>query len=387
MKQYQEEYDMLQKAFKATSIYGIEIYRFLLSANHVIVYEDPRVKTIATDCKNTIFYNLDFLRKLSMSELVYGLVHEVYHCILNHISRLNKRDHTIWNMACDYYINDKLIKDNIGTQIKGTLYSKKFEKMSADQIYRVLISQRSNSLQHNFDDHLSADEAEEIFGDQIQEGNGEYSIGEMTEEVMAKGSLTGSSFFKDVSKTKIKPEIEPSKLSWNDLLKKHIKDYSKFNFSYSKLNKKNYGNIIFPKQVHHESLCNAIIAVDISGSVSSNMHRMFLSEILELLKGKHIFSLTVLYFDTRVVFEEKIKLTGSGKISRTAIKIAEQSNAGGGTDFKSVFDHLGKKNPNDYLIFFTDGYPGGSWGQDWKNLIYVIASNQVSPIGKTIHFQ
>jgi len=62
---------------------------------------------------DTLYYNPDFIEKLSLAELVFIEIHEVCHLAMRHRQRQGSRIHKIWNIACDFYIN-KLICDEFG---------------------------------------------------------------------------------------------------------------------------------------------------------------------------------------------------------------------------------------------------------------------------------
>lgn len=59
--------------------------------------------------ESTMYYDLNFVSSLKVSELIFVLMHEVCHLAMQHSVRfkssVRKRDHTLWNVACDMYIN------------------------------------------------------------------------------------------------------------------------------------------------------------------------------------------------------------------------------------------------------------------------------------------
>lgn len=60
--------------------------------------------TACTDMENIIF-DIDFLGKLSDSELEFVLLHEVMHCVLQHCLRGKGKINLIYNIACDIVVN------------------------------------------------------------------------------------------------------------------------------------------------------------------------------------------------------------------------------------------------------------------------------------------
>ena len=72
--------------------------------------------------------------------LMSALVHEVLHAALQHIWRRGDRDRELWDMACDYVVN-QIIKDQ-GLQLPpGVFLSGRFKGMSADAVYSILLEE------------------------------------------------------------------------------------------------------------------------------------------------------------------------------------------------------------------------------------------------------
>lgn len=107
--------------------------------------EDPTIMTIGTDGEN-LFYNKNFLQTTiaktgNRDVLVSIFAHEVLHIALKHIIRRGNRDIDIYNEACDYVVNSLL--KNIGfTEIPGWLYESRFDGMSVEEVYEILIKER-----------------------------------------------------------------------------------------------------------------------------------------------------------------------------------------------------------------------------------------------------
>ncbi|MGK9172101.1 hypothetical protein KXR87_02545 [Yokenella regensburgei] len=77
--------------------------------------------------------------RLSATEMLFVFAHELLHAGLNHASRRRGRDAELWNVACDFIINDWLIEMQIGTPPAiGLLYDAQFSAMSAEEIYDFL---------------------------------------------------------------------------------------------------------------------------------------------------------------------------------------------------------------------------------------------------------
>lgn len=55
-----------------------------------------------------MYYSADFVKELSMPELMFVLIHEMCHLLMGHTVRQGERDHQLWNIATDLYINKSI---------------------------------------------------------------------------------------------------------------------------------------------------------------------------------------------------------------------------------------------------------------------------------------
>ena len=60
---------------------------------------------IASTDGDTIFYNKEYMDKLSESERNFYLLHQLYHCIFMHPTRMINKDSKVANIAADYLVN------------------------------------------------------------------------------------------------------------------------------------------------------------------------------------------------------------------------------------------------------------------------------------------
>lgn len=78
------------------------------------------------------------LASFSEEELKFVLAHEYLHVALHHEKRQEWRDHFLWNVACDYVINEWLNEMALGEMPDGCLYDPKLKGMSAEEIYDII---------------------------------------------------------------------------------------------------------------------------------------------------------------------------------------------------------------------------------------------------------
>ncbi|MBR7020334.1 MAG: hypothetical protein IKI15_04705 [Lachnospiraceae bacterium] len=73
-------------------------------------------------------------------EWKFVLAHEYLHAGLCHHDRCQGRDHYLWNVACDYVINQWLHEMHIGNMpAEGLLYDESLRNMSAEEIYDIIV--------------------------------------------------------------------------------------------------------------------------------------------------------------------------------------------------------------------------------------------------------
>ncbi|MCI8423085.1 MAG: peptidase [Lawsonibacter sp.] len=76
--------------------------------------------------------------RLTEQEWRFVLAHEYLHAALCHEQRLQKRDPELWNVACDYVINQWLRDMEVGSMPQGALFDPELQGLSAESIYDQL---------------------------------------------------------------------------------------------------------------------------------------------------------------------------------------------------------------------------------------------------------
>lgn len=81
---------------------------------------------------------------LSEQETRFVLAHEILHVALRHMNRRQGRDAYLWNVACDYVINDWLIQMQVGIPpALGMLHDMDLRGLSAEEVYdRIVVDLR-----------------------------------------------------------------------------------------------------------------------------------------------------------------------------------------------------------------------------------------------------
>jgi|LakMenE18May11ns_1017448.scaffolds.fasta_scaffold9956577_9 predicted metal-dependent peptidase len=113
------------------------------------IEEKASAKTMSTDGKN-IYYNSEFVEKLSDEELIGTLCHEIWHILFFHHTRMGARNPELWNIAADLAINPICLEQNFllpqGVCVPGV---KPFETLPKDltaEAYYELLKDPKNGI-------------------------------------------------------------------------------------------------------------------------------------------------------------------------------------------------------------------------------------------------
>jgi len=77
---------------------------------------------------------------LDESETRFVMAHEFLHAALRHDARQEWRDGYLWNVACDYVINQWLTEMGVGERPDGLLYDAQFKGLGAEEIYDRIVT-------------------------------------------------------------------------------------------------------------------------------------------------------------------------------------------------------------------------------------------------------
>jgi len=77
---------------------------------------------------------------LDAEEVRFVMAHELLHAALCHDTRQEWRDAYLWNVACDYVINQWLTEMGVGERPGGLLYDEQFKGLNAEAIYDRIVT-------------------------------------------------------------------------------------------------------------------------------------------------------------------------------------------------------------------------------------------------------
>jgi len=161
------------------------------------------------------------------------------------------------------------------------------------------------------------------------------------------------------------------KIDWKRLLRDSLKKYYPTGLTWVKPNKK-YEKIILPSTKYSGK--EALIIVDLSGSISNKELNQFMTEIYGILRNRA--KIRLLTHDSKV--QDDVQIKNLNELLKVKI------HGGGGTDFNQVAKYIHeKKIKYKVAIWFTDGF-GTEIDKSYKlkNLIWVISRNGTDKIAK-----
>lgn len=116
-------------------------------ANLDVEIDDKSEDIAKTDCFRKIIFGTG-ATNLDKKSLLFVFLHEVLHAAFSHSQRGIKKNQLIWNVACDYAVNSILIEEMYYSPPAeiGCLYNKKYSKLSAEEIYYILIEEITKQI-------------------------------------------------------------------------------------------------------------------------------------------------------------------------------------------------------------------------------------------------
>jgi predicted metal-dependent peptidase len=354
----------------------------------------------------SLYFNPEFVEKLSSAELIGTLAHEVMHPALQHHIRRGGRNPRRWNVACDYAINPMLFDAGL-TLPKNALMDHRFRGMSAEEIYNRLEAEEGQSSSDQVGDRsqqgCSGDGGEEqATGDpnadtrQVPETTG--GIGQVLDA--ATGTEGGSSSVEEQKRewqmavqqaenvarlagklpAGVARSLEAAKaasIDWRELLRRVWSETIPADYSWSRPNRRHIWNGLYLPGVISEGVGEVAIAVDCSGSIQARQLGLFEAEIRSILAARQPRLVHVLYFDTQVHRHDTYQ--AGQPISLTPI-------GGGGTDFRPCFSWLEDNGicPQT-MVFLTDLY--GEFpktASEYPVIWASTSSNRLAPFGQVV---
>jgi predicted metal-dependent peptidase len=350
-----------------------------------LINADEWCATAATDGRN-FYYNTRFIKMLKPKEVEFLFGHEVLHVVYDHFGRRGDRHPMLSNVAADYCVNADLKKHRVGEFITSVpcLYESKYEGMSYEEVYDDLYKNAekidiNDLIQKLLDDHME-DEGDDSDSDgENQDGNNRVKRPKLTEEEKAairdeiKEAMLSAAQTCDAGNIpagvkRIIQDLTEPKMNWRELIRQQIESTVKSDFTWLRTSRKGWDmDAVMPGMKTQEAI-DICVMIDMSGSISDAQGRDFVSEVKGIMETFEDYRIHIGCFDTEVYNMEMYTADNLEDIAE--YKLA----GGGGTDFDCFFDYFKKEEIEPKkLVVFTDGYPGGSWGDpNYCDTVWVI---------------
>lgn len=345
-----------------------------------------RHKTACTNGK-AIYYHPEFIAKLSAGELVGLIAHEVAHVALEHHLRIESRDHSKWNRACDYAVN-YLLKQAGFDLPEGGLYNETLGQLSSEAIYSTIPEQpeeKNGKGKAGSSGNTPAEGWGEVESPTNEDGTPLTSeqknelAKELRQTIASAEAVAKMAGDLPADVARLLGLARKPKIPWTELLRSRVVSLARDDYSYRRPSRRSSGEIILPT-LRSERPPKIAVFIDTSGSVSEDDLATAMNEIGE---ASAITALPVVVAGVDTEFHG----WNSWEDGDPFPKIE----GGGGTDFSTAFQHLEDEDASDIqlAIFITDGYTS-SWGKQPDNcdVVWVItpANEQIKPpFGDVIH--
>ena len=364
------------------------------------------IPTAATDGKK-LYLNPDWFTKtqdrggMSDNQRIGLVAHEVAHCALGHPWRRKGRDPSLWNQACDYAINLLLLESGFELP-EGGLVDHRFEKMSAEQIYRILKDEEDENpgthAGETMDSHElwgtpqggdgdsqgdDDDSGQQNGEGQDGDGDGDFEIASANEiekgsegiakeweraakEASAACSLAGTmpgKLAEAMAATK-------SQLSWKAIMHRWIKRHLGAGYNPNRFDNRWFVAAGLMNERYGRPAPRCGFAIDTSISMNKKQVRHALGEGRACVEGVGGARVRLIMHDTQVAYDKPL---------RRGDQFPEQAFGRGGTDFRPVFEAFSKGDRVDMVVLISD-CDGPFPEKAPPYPVLVIRSNSSSPV-------
>ena len=366
------------------------------------------IPTAYTDGENKR-YGREFMSKLTDEEARALIMHENLHVALMHIPRhkdLMKEDGMLANVAMDIVVNniiDNLTDKSLCKLPSSAILDHKFDGWSVREIYNDLKKQNPQRGQSRTQPDGSGQsndsgqgETININGKQVtvqdgdkHDGTGvnptpeqakefEEKVGRALREGGILAGRLGAKVPRGVSASLDKP------IDWKEAMRDFVSTAvrGKDELTWRRFNRSLLANDILAPSVESETMTEAIIAIDTSGSINQEMIGKFAFQLQLICDSVNPETVRILWWDTEVHGEQ----TFGGDANN--VKDILKPLGGGGTRVSCVSEYIKQKGYKpDCVVIFTDGYVEDNieWDIGVETLWLVTENrNFVPPKGKMV---
>lgn len=316
-----------------------------------------------TDGERLIF-DPEFARQLKTEqEMVFIVLHEVLHCVLEHCTRSGSRDQELYNIACDVVVNSIILEmwgmttfHVAGQEVmhlapdgsEGRLYN-------AEEVYHMLLTQSTKQHGSSGASRDGANSPSLDRHDIWQSIRQKERLRDVwNQRIGVAAAACGDHAQMPQSMRELAQDLQRrSKADWRQLLHDFIQ-HDTYDYSFLPPDRRfSGGDFHLPAYNRNQDQGSAHdiwVCVDTSGSISDEQLSEAMMEILDAMRQAGLTG-SVSFFDTEITEPQPFDTEDAlRKITPTG---------GGGTSFHVIFEYLREHladDPPKAILVFTDGY-------------------------------
>jgi len=356
----------------------------ILGVKHSI---DNSAETAYTDGLNC-YYNEEFFKGLSKDEREFLVAHEGLHIALEHCtSRSAGMDPERWNDACDYVINDILIRAGLKMPAGG-LHDPQYRNMSTLQVYRLLEEKdkQNNGGGTSGGNQLGGKQLRDLKEPPTNDQKKREEIKQQAEDLVMRGKTLAEMSGQMPGELgpdlqRILDRLTKPVIPWQRILQRFFNAMQKNDFTWARPNRRYISQDIYLPSMLSPALGPIDFAWDTSGSITDKIFNYFVSETYHVLKRFKPEYVNVMQFDH--VMRSRDKVRNMRDLLNLEMK------GGGGTRVDESIEAFAKSN-SQALIVLTDGYVNTHHIPDpRKPVIWCVYHNKAfqPPWGQVVHFE
>ena len=343
-----------------------------------LINADEWCGTAATDGRN-FYYNTRFIQLLRPKEIEFLFGHEVLHCVYDHFGRRGDREPQIWNIANDFCVNADLKEHGVGEFITSVpcLYDRKYNGWSSEKVYDDLMKNvkkisLGDLLDQMIDEHLDGEgdgdgkggDGEEVDGSgkgrpKISEEERRAIRDEIKEAMLAAAATVDGAGNIPAGVQRLIKEMTEPKMNWRELLRMNLESTIKSDYTWMRASRRGWHMDAVMPGMKPDEMIDIALAIDASGSMDEGMLKDILSEVQGIMDSFPVYKIHVVSFDTQTYNPQQYDSDNLDSI------VDYEVQGGGGTSFECFYEYFKENDITPHrLVVFTDGYPGGSWGDE-----------------------
>jgi predicted metal-dependent peptidase len=149
------------------------------------------------------------------------------------------------------------------------------------------------------------------------------------------------------------------KMNWRELLRMNLESTIKSDYTWMRASRRGWHMDAVMPGMKPDEMIDVALVIDASGSMDEHMLKDILSEVQGIMDSFPVYKIHVISFDTQVYNPQQYDSDNLDSI------VDYEVQGGGGTSFECFYEYFKENDITPHrMVVFTDGYPGGSWGDE-----------------------